>query len=106
SRGLGGFSPGVSSSVATRLLTVLLQPLSPGLAPMSAASWGTEDCRSGSGSCSLSTSVVRVLETELRRLGGGGGGPLRLARMAKDWLRVTLASVCRQARGIWLRPGR
>lgn len=26
-------------------------------------------------------------ETELRRLGGGGGGPLRRARRAKDWLR-------------------
>lgn len=33
-------------------------------------------------------------ETELRRLGGGGGGPLRRARRAKDWLRgVPLAGV-------------
>lgn len=47
-------------------------------------------------------------ETELRRLGGGGGGPLRRARRAKDWLRgapragVGLGLVRARA----LRPGR
>ena len=36
-----------------------------------------------------SVSVVSLLLTELRRLGGGGGGPLRRVRTANDWLRPT-----------------
>lgn len=47
-------------------------------------------------------------ETELRRLGGGGGGPLRLARRAKDWLRGAplVGAGLGLVRARALRPGR
>lgn len=86
--GLGG-SEGPVGSLSVRLRGPEAPSLGPGLPSSEGAS-------------------VVGPETELRRLGGGGGGPLRRARRAKDWLRgapragVGLGLVRARA----LRPGR
>lgn len=68
---VGAEGPGDSEGPVGSLSVLLRGPVAPSLGPEVPSSEG--------GSVEP--------ETELRRLGGGGGGPLRRARRAKDWLR-------------------
>lgn len=89
----GAAGPGGSEGPGGSLSVRLRGPVAPSLGP------GLPSRGGGSGVGP---------ETELRRLGGGGGGPLRRARRAKDWLRGAPRD------GVWLglvraralRPGR
>lgn len=81
--GAGG--PGGSDGPAGSLSVRLRGPGAPSLGPRLPSSGGGSGVGPG---------------TELRRFGGGGGGPLRRARRAKDWLRGAPRT------GVWLGLGR